>query len=118
MWVVAAIGIAVGAGAWFLAGTATLIVWVALRLLHRIEDRLMPDAGEEAVLRIRASDPGLLSAIEKTLSDHGIPTASVQVVRIADGIEATYRMHAAGESTHGLISDLMKHDGVRETAID
>jgi putative Mg2+ transporter-C (MgtC) family protein len=35
IWATAAIGIAVGVGAWFLALTATLIVWIVLAIIRR-----------------------------------------------------------------------------------
>jgi putative Mg2+ transporter-C (MgtC) family protein len=37
IWVTAAVGMAIGSGAWFLALNATLLVWFVLSILHRIE---------------------------------------------------------------------------------
>jgi putative Mg2+ transporter-C (MgtC) family protein len=37
IWATAAVGMAVGAGAWFLGLTATLVIWVILAVLRRFE---------------------------------------------------------------------------------
>lgn len=37
IWITAAVGMAVGAGAWFLALCATLLIWFVLVILRRIE---------------------------------------------------------------------------------
>jgi putative Mg2+ transporter-C (MgtC) family protein len=37
IWVTAAVGMAIGAGAWFLALCATLMIWFVLSILHRVE---------------------------------------------------------------------------------
>jgi putative Mg2+ transporter-C (MgtC) family protein len=41
IWTTAAIGMAVGIGAWFLAILATLVIWFTLSILRRIERRLV-----------------------------------------------------------------------------
>jgi putative Mg2+ transporter-C (MgtC) family protein len=40
IWATAAVGMAVGAGAWLLACAATVLVWSILTLLHRLEPRI------------------------------------------------------------------------------
>lgn len=37
IWATAAVGMAVGAGAWFLAVVATLVIWVVLAVIRRFE---------------------------------------------------------------------------------
>ena len=37
IWATAAVGMAVGTGAWFLAITSTLIIWMVLRIIRRFE---------------------------------------------------------------------------------
>lgn len=39
IWMTAAVGMAVGIGAWFLAVCGTLLIWFVLSVLHRIERR-------------------------------------------------------------------------------
>jgi len=51
IWITAAIGMAVGAGAWFLALCGTLMIWFVLSILHRVErqrarQQQVSDSGE------------------------------------------------------------------------
>ncbi|MBZ0287760.1 MAG: MgtC/SapB family protein, partial [Anaerolineae bacterium] len=39
IWATAAIGMAVGSGAWFLAISGTVLVWIILEVLYRLEQR-------------------------------------------------------------------------------
>lgn len=41
IWVTAAVGVAVGVQAWFLAICMTVTIWVILAVLHAFEDRLV-----------------------------------------------------------------------------
>ncbi len=41
IWATAAIGMAVGAGVWFLALSGTLLIWVVLRIIRRFEPEKM-----------------------------------------------------------------------------
>jgi putative Mg2+ transporter-C (MgtC) family protein len=46
IWLTAAIGMAVGAGAWFLAICATLLTWFVLVVLYRLEKHPEPESTE------------------------------------------------------------------------
>lgn len=46
VWSTAAIGMAVGSGAWFLAIVATIMVWLILAVLFRVEQRYMKTKAE------------------------------------------------------------------------
>ncbi|MFN8565542.1 MAG: MgtC/SapB family protein [Anaerolineae bacterium] len=47
VWITAAVGMAVGAGAWFLAICGTLLIWFVLAILRRFEDdKLRQDAAQ------------------------------------------------------------------------
>jgi putative Mg2+ transporter-C (MgtC) family protein len=39
IWATAAVGMAVGTGAWFLAVFSTVLIWVVLRVVRRLRDR-------------------------------------------------------------------------------
>ncbi len=58
IWATAAVGMAVGTGAWFLAILATLITWFILAVLRRIGPRRLrkATAGEQASESASASD--------------------------------------------------------------
>lgn len=48
IWITAAIGMSIGAGAWLLAITATIIVWFVLAILRKIE----PDKSENKTEKV------------------------------------------------------------------
>ena len=48
IWITAAVGMAVGAGAWFLALCATLMIWFVLSILHQVERRERKKARQSA----------------------------------------------------------------------
>lgn len=41
IWATAAVGMAVGNGAWFFAMGTTVIIWIVLAILRRVEDRYL-----------------------------------------------------------------------------
>lgn len=47
IWATAAVGMAVGSGAWFLALTATIGIWFILRVLRRLRDYIDPPHAAE-----------------------------------------------------------------------
>lgn len=47
IWATAAVGMAVGAGAWLLACAATVFVWLILGIMHRVERRFLNTNTEE-----------------------------------------------------------------------
>ncbi len=47
IWAVAAIGLALAGGLYFLAGAGTIIVWVTLRVLHRFEKHIAENQAAE-----------------------------------------------------------------------
>ena len=71
LWVVAAIGIAVGAGAWGEAVGATALVIAALFLLGRLERKLF-SSSQDRVMRVRlAVAPGAFDDVRAALADAG-----------------------------------------------
>jgi putative Mg2+ transporter-C (MgtC) family protein len=86
LWVVAAIGMAAGAGAFFLAAAATGIVIITLWLLPRVEEKLAPHERSERSLRvgINAGGPGV-SDLENRIRATGLRITSLQVERQAEG---------------------------------
>jgi putative Mg2+ transporter-C (MgtC) family protein len=79
LWVVAAIGIAVGAGAWGEAIGATALVIAALLLLGRLERRLFASS-QDRVMRVRlAVAPGAFEALRSELADAEADLESLDV---------------------------------------
>lgn len=60
IWITAAVGMGVGAGAWFLSICGTLLVWFVLSILHRFERRAHAKKQKE-VAEKKAADAQLQS---------------------------------------------------------
>lgn len=79
LWVVAAIGIGVGAGFYYAAGLATLMVLVSLFLLNKLE-KVMWKSRKNREMLIRMQDrPGVLGAVATILGANGISIVKYQV---------------------------------------
>lgn len=79
LWVVAGIGLAVGAGMYLPAATTALIILVALIFLTKVERLYMAKAHYDQLV-IRAHDrPGLLGRVGTLLGEHGVSIRNVQL---------------------------------------
>ena len=56
IWITAAVGMAVGGGAWFLALCGTLMVWFVLAVLHRLERNQQHKQEQDAPALLPSSD--------------------------------------------------------------
>lgn len=98
VWVVAAIGLCVGAGFLFAAFYATLMVLISLFLLNKWEKHLMRHRRNQEVT-VRAFDkPGVLGTIASKFGEQSIQIVNVKMVpdsEIDSGVEAraTIQLH-------------------------
>jgi putative Mg2+ transporter-C (MgtC) family protein len=82
LWVVAAIGMAVGAGAYVQAVVGTVLVILALTFLGRFEDYLLPYHFQERLLRVTlAPDNELLQGVEQYLTKQGYTVRMQEIER-------------------------------------
>ncbi|WNQ13336.1 MgtC/SapB family protein [Paenibacillus aurantius] len=79
IWVVAAIGLCVGAGFYYCAGLATLLVLVSLFLLNKWEKVLMRDRRHQEVTIKIFDRPGSLGRIATEFGLQGIQIANVNM---------------------------------------
>jgi putative Mg2+ transporter-C (MgtC) family protein len=85
LWVVAAIGMAVGAGAYFEAVATTVLVILVLMLLGQVETRLIRARAESAVQLTVGPDPSLVTAVQNTLEAAGL---NVELLSLEKGAES------------------------------
>ena len=89
VWVVAAIGLCVGAGFLYAAFFATLMVLVSLFVLNKWENHFMRRRRNHEVM-IRAIDyPGVLGSIASKFGEMDIPIVNVKMMRDPDGAGGT-----------------------------
>jgi putative Mg2+ transporter-C (MgtC) family protein len=72
LWVVAAIGMAVGAQAYVMAAGSTLLVFVALVALGRLEQVIVSRRQARRYSFVVGADPGAVRHLERTLRDRGL----------------------------------------------
>ncbi|PTX58139.1 putative Mg2+ transporter-C (MgtC) family protein [Melghirimyces profundicolus] len=122
LWVVAAIGLAVGAGFHFPAVLTTVLALVSLELLNKVEDWLFRSSPQK-LLRIRALNrPGKLGELATLIGDLGI---HIRKVKVDEGepsdqemeIMLAVRIPTEIDSTE-MIDRVRKVEGVREVHLD
>jgi putative Mg2+ transporter-C (MgtC) family protein len=118
LWVVAAIGIAVGAAAYAVAVTGTALVMLALGLLGRFEARLLRRRPTSRVLRIVLEPrPDLLESVEASIRKARVQITATELEKAPDGLTASYETRAPAAPLDGLVLDLIGTAGVRSVSL-
>jgi putative Mg2+ transporter-C (MgtC) family protein len=111
LWVVAAIGMAVGAGAFVEAVGATVLVVIALLVLGQLEPRL--HRHREVVLRVTMGrDTGTVEQVEALL-DEPLQVQVMEAERTEEQVSMTYHIYGHRDLTMRLVDRLLEIDGVR-----
>lgn len=118
LWVVAAIGLAVGAGMYFVACAGSALMLVVLAVLKPIEARVF-NSGSEVVLRVEPQ-LGQLGQIREALKVHGIRPRSILVSPYASNQELIDIRCAptSGTALEQLITDLRTMPGLIDIELD
>lgn len=118
LWVVAAIGMAVGAGAYVAALAATILVILALMILGRVEDHLLIRRPSERVIEVVFTvAEGELRRLEDLLTARGIHVGAISVER-QDGVyRAAFHTRAAGERYPDTVHALLEAPGVNRVSL-
>ena len=114
LWVVAAIGMAVGARAYLAAIVGTSLVMLALMVLGRVEDSLIPrrPADRNVDVTMRASaDMGL---VEKQLVAAGFIVDTVSIEKSPHVIRASFHARGMAEKWEAAISGMLAIEGVEK----
>jgi putative Mg2+ transporter-C (MgtC) family protein len=111
LWVVAAIGMAVGAGAFVEAVGATVLVVVALLVLGQLEPML--NKHREMVVRVTMGrDPGTVTQVEALLDDP-LEAQVMEAERTDSEVSMTYHVYGHRDQTNRLVNRLLEIEGVR-----
>ncbi len=92
IWLVAAIGVAVGAGAMLEATGATLLVILVLALLRRVEQYLRTHGGVSRVVVEVDPDPAKLAEIEQIVRRAGLEVEEVRSEQRGDRVHVEVAM--------------------------
>lgn len=112
LWVVAAVGMVVGAGAFLEATGATLLVVLALLALGKLEPYLSRQV--EITVRITMERQGEVQASVEALMQEGLQCHVVEMERKQDRLTVTYRVSGPRRDWEPLVHRLMGLDGVHK----
>jgi putative Mg2+ transporter-C (MgtC) family protein len=113
LWVVAAVGLSAGAGAYFLAVAGTFIALLALWPLHVLVGKLNLRGGQPVRMELELKKLDMFAGVARVLLNHHIETISVSTTRSKTGhlMELELRLPNRGQ-THTVMSDLEALPGV------
>lgn len=120
LWVVAAIGIAVGAQAYVEAAGATVLVLLTLAPLQWIEDRIQALRRSRTVHFVLADDSRLVERVEEILTGAGLEVRCESMTREPKrgAISAVYEARGDEKDFQRARGELMEDEGVREILIE
>jgi putative Mg2+ transporter-C (MgtC) family protein len=118
LWVVAAIGMAVGAGAYVHAVVGATLVMVALRILARFEDHLLARRPTEHTIRI-VLEPNaeLIAGLEQQLVQAGYRIRSLDVEKVPDALVASFAAVGVTGNYDRAARTLFARAGVRQVTL-
>jgi putative Mg2+ transporter-C (MgtC) family protein len=116
LWVVSAIGLAVGAGMFLEGIVAVVIVVLTLKTLSVVERRWISKGGHHNLIIHVADMPGRLGALATVVGRWGanIKTVSMRPGPVSGTVEIAFYLKMTGRAkdTTGLVGDLMATEGV------
>lgn len=118
LWVVAAIGIAVGARNYMAAVIGTALVMLALMLLGRVEDHLIPRKPSERHVDVTINPDGsVINAIEDVLRRSGYEVDTIKVEKNHDQYFASFQARGAAQHWETALKQVLALEGVRKVEL-
>ncbi|HUP87852.1 MAG TPA: MgtC/SapB family protein [Longimicrobiales bacterium] len=114
LWVVAAIGMAVGARAYSAAIVGTTLVMLALMILGRVEDHLIPRRPADRNIDVTLRSPADTASIEKKLMASGFMVDTVSISRDREVVHACFHARGLAEKWDGAIEGVLAIEGVEK----
>lgn len=118
LWVVAAIGITVGIGAYVEAIGAAVLVFFVLFLIGKIEERVLRARAERTLHVVLSAPDGAADPVADLLADLGIRAQPLSMKRSAEGAEYVYSITGAEDAKHRLLRRLAAAEGVRAFSLE
>ncbi len=111
IWVVAAIGMAVGAQAYIEAIGATILVYLSLGALNRLEIAIHQRSSNRRYIVSLDPDPDLLAAVEEAFRSRGLHLETASVEK-GDRYEAAYDVAGPVSLHEQVVRTLVEHAGI------
>jgi putative Mg2+ transporter-C (MgtC) family protein len=113
LWVVAAIGLAVGAGAYVEAVGTTALVMATLVVLGNVEEFVFRRRASGDVELVLDPENELLAQVVEVFRKHGLKVRPEQVEKQRDRFRASYRVRGGARARDAALQELMGLAGVR-----
>lgn len=118
LWVVAAIGMAVGAQAYLEAIGATTLVMLALMLLGRVEDHLIPRRPADRTIDVVLQPDGAsVARVEEALLGLGLTVDTLKIEKNADLYHATFHVRGSAASQEKVMRALLALELVQKVEL-
>jgi putative Mg2+ transporter-C (MgtC) family protein len=118
LWVVASIGMAVGAGAYTQAIFGTALVLLALMMLGRFEDYLLPYHFQERMLRVTMKPSSeLMDGVETYLSGLGYRVRVLEIERKDDVYIVSISARGRRHDIEVALRNLMEREGIMKVSM-
>lgn len=118
LWVVAAIGMAVGARAYIGALVGTTLVMLALMVLGRVEDHLIPRRPSERDMDVTFSSPGEdIAIVEDRMNAIGFSVDMIRAERGNKFVTATFHVRGAAQRWDEAVQALMSVEGIEKVEL-
>lgn len=116
LWVVAAVGLAAGAGMYLEATVAAIMMLITLTVLSAVERRFIKAGNHHSIAVQVADTPGRLAALASVIGRAGANIKNVQMRGgpVPGSVEITFYVKLTNPrvSPHALIADLLAVEGV------
>ena len=118
LWVVAAIGMAVGAQAYLEAIGTTALVMLALMLLGRVEDQLIQRKPSERSIQLAlAPDAGSIDHIERTLIRLGFSVDTLKIEKAEQRYHVTFQARGNAAAWDRVMKELLNEPAVHSVEL-
>ncbi|XEC94126.1 MgtC/SapB family protein [Paenibacillus tarimensis] len=125
LWVVSAIGLAVGAGFYFASAFATVLALIILYVLNKIEHRFLTGKKEQLLIIRAVEQSVLLESISKLLDDRKLRVHKISVIEETDqklkSPEILIQLKILTSNTVTpwlLVDEIRKLEGVRGVSVE
>lgn len=119
IWVVAAIGLATGAGRYAVAVSSTFIVLATLRLLDHVAARVESKGIASRWIRVDvAGDSRQVQPIKAAMEEAGARVRSVDVERVREGLHVVFQADARRDRWDDILEAILRQEKVRRAGLD
>jgi putative Mg2+ transporter-C (MgtC) family protein len=118
LWVVAAIGMAVGARAYLQALATTALVMLTLRLLGRVEDHLILRRPTDRIIDlVLQPDPAAVTRVEALLTKAGFAVDTLRIEKNAHAYAVSFQTRGAPRSWDRVLAELLNAPEVQKVEL-